>query len=47
VAGPGNLEPGAKEIKEASWVKVLAVPTQPLLPKLLHDLDQGEAEAIN
>jgi uncharacterized protein len=46
VAGPGSHEPGAKEIKEASWVKVLAVPTQPLLPQLLHDLDQGEAEAI-
>ncbi len=46
VAGPGNHEPGSKEIKEASWVKVLSVSTQPLLPQLLHDLDRGEAEAI-
>jgi uncharacterized protein len=46
VAGPGNNEQGAQEIRNASWVKVLAVPTQPLLPDLLHDLDQGEAEAI-
>ena len=46
VAGPGNNEPGAKELKEASWVKVRSVPAQPLLPQLLHDLDQGEAEAI-
>lgn len=46
VAGPGNNEPGAKELKEASWVKVRSVPAQPLLPQLLHDLDQGEAAAI-
>ena len=46
VAAPGNNLPGAQEIRTASWVKVLTVPTQPLLPHLLHDLDQGEAEAI-
>jgi uncharacterized protein len=38
VAGSENLEPGVKEIKEASWAKVLPVPTQPLLSKLLQDL---------
>ncbi|HLP96360.1 MAG TPA: DUF3368 domain-containing protein [Saprospiraceae bacterium] len=46
VAGDGNHEPGAKEIREASWVKVHSAPNQPLLPQLLHDLDPGEAEAI-
>ena len=46
VAGPGNDEPGAQALKEAAWVKVLPVPTQPILPQLLHDLDNGEAEAI-
>jgi predicted nucleic acid-binding protein len=46
VAGAGNDEPGAKEIRESSWVKVHAAPNQQLLPQLLHDLDPGEAEAI-
>ena len=46
VAGAGNHEPGAKEIREASWVKVHSASNQPLLPQLLNDLDPGEAEAI-
>jgi hypothetical protein len=46
IAGDGNNEPGAVEVKTASWVKILSVPIQPLLPDLLQDLDPGEAEAI-
>ncbi len=46
IAGEGNNEPGSVEVKTASWVRVLTVPVQPLLPQLLQDLDQGEAEAI-
>lgn len=46
IAGPGNNEPGSDEVKTASWVKILPAPIQPLLPQLLQDLDQGEAEAI-
>ncbi|NUQ26755.1 MAG: DUF3368 domain-containing protein [Saprospiraceae bacterium] len=46
IAGEGNNEPGSVEVKTASWVKILPAPVQPLLPQLLQDLDQGEAEAI-
>lgn len=46
IAGEGNNEPGSDEVKTASWVKILPAPAQPLLPKLLMDLDRGEAEAI-
>jgi len=41
----GAGEPGAQEIMNASWVKVVAT-SQVLLPKLFHELDPGEAEAI-
>jgi len=42
----GAGEPGAQEIMKASWVKVVGATNQLLLPKLLHELDPGEAEAI-
>lgn len=44
ISGAG--EPGAQEIMNASWVKVVGTTNQVLLPKLLHELDPGEAEAI-
>ncbi|MCC6413721.1 MAG: DUF3368 domain-containing protein [Saprospiraceae bacterium] len=46
IAGPGNNEPGSDEMKTVNWVKILPAPIQSPLPQLLHDLDQGEAEAI-
>lgn len=44
VVGAG--EPGAEEIKNASWVKVIPTTDQILLLQLLQNLDPGEAEAI-
>lgn len=44
IAGAG--EPGADQIKDATWMKVLEVANRPLVDALRQELDAGEAEAI-
>lgn len=42
----GTGQPGADEIKTASWIKTGAVTNRHLVQALQQDLDAGEAEAI-
>jgi len=44
IAGAG--EPGADQIRDAPWIKVLEVANRALVAALRQDLDAGEAEAI-
>lgn len=42
----GSGQPGADELKSATWVKTQTVKNQQLVHALRQDLDAGEAEAI-
>lgn len=44
VTGAG--EPGANEVKDADWIKIIPTSNEALLSELLIELDTGEAEAI-
>jgi len=42
----GKDQPGAKETKEANWIKVMEVQDRLAVNLLRNELDQGESEAI-
>jgi predicted nucleic acid-binding protein len=46
VVDDGRGQPGAEEIRRASWINRASVSNQPLVHSLRQDLDAGEAEAI-
>ncbi len=43
----GAGQPGADEIKAATWIKVQAVANRSLVQALRQELDPGEAEALS
>jgi predicted nucleic acid-binding protein len=46
VVEQGLGQPGANQVKEATWIKVKPVINKVLVRALERDLDAGEAEAI-
>lgn len=46
VVEDGRDQPGADEVRRASWINRASVSNQPLVHSLRQDLDAGEAEAI-
>jgi len=42
----GGARPGAHEVGGASWIRVEDTSRSPMLPLLLAELDEGEAESI-
>ena len=42
----GSGKPGAKEVEEASWIRVDSVRDRPFVQLLKQTLDEGESEAI-
>ena len=42
----GGMRPGALEVAKASWIQIQDIASSPMMPLLLAELDEGEAESI-